>query len=66
LNLFRQVHHPNRVFPRLTLEQWQDQGSPRADSLLRDYTRDLLAGLEPPEDHEELIRKGERHLAGLR
>jgi hypothetical protein len=59
------VHHPNRVFPRLTLEQWQDQESPKADDLLRNYTCDLLASLEPPEDHDELIHKGERFLAGI-
>jgi hypothetical protein len=57
------VHHPSRVFPRLTLEQWQDQGSPKANDLLRDYTRDLLASLQAPADYEELVRKGEEYLA---
>jgi hypothetical protein len=41
------------------MEQWVDKGQPKAIDLLREYTRQLLEELRAPEDHDDLIQKGE-------
>ncbi|MCI0416757.1 trimethylamine methyltransferase family protein [bacterium] len=50
------------VFPRISLEKWEELNYPRMEQLLRDRTVELLSTQEPPEDHDELIRKGEEFL----
>ncbi len=59
LKLFRQAYYRSRIFATLTLEEWQVRGCPRAEDLLRRYTRQLLAEVEAPADHAELIARGE-------
>jgi len=61
--LFRQFDYGNEIWPSLTLEQWQAEGEPRADDLIRNYTRQLLADLSAPKDYEELTAKGEAYIA---
>ena len=55
LRHFRQADFRSPIFPRLSLEAWQAQGSPKAGDLLRARTVDLLAHAQPPEDHLELL-----------
>ena len=52
------------VFPRISLEKWEELNYPRMEQLLRDRTVELISTQEPPEDHDELIRKGEEFLKG--
>jgi trimethylamine:corrinoid methyltransferase-like protein len=59
LKLFRRAYHTSRIFPNLTLEEWQAKGSPEAEGLLRHYTRHLLDELRAPEDHADLLARGE-------
>ena len=59
LRHFRQADYRSPIFPRLSLESWQAQGSPKAGDLLRARTVDLLAHAQPPEDHLELLTRGE-------
>jgi trimethylamine--corrinoid protein Co-methyltransferase len=59
ISLFRDAYYTSPIFPRLTLEKWQAQGGPKAGELLRKYTRELLDGLTAPEDHADLIARGE-------
>jgi trimethylamine--corrinoid protein Co-methyltransferase len=59
LRFFRQAYYSSRIFPNLTLEQWQARGSPQAADLLRRHTRQLLDGLQAPEDHIELLAQGQ-------
>jgi trimethylamine:corrinoid methyltransferase-like protein len=54
------------VFPRVSLEKWEELNYPRMEQLLRDRTIELLNNQEPPEDHDELIRKGEELLSRAR
>ncbi|MCP4630801.1 MAG: hypothetical protein GY850_45925 [bacterium] len=46
----------------MTLEKWQAKGSPAADEILRQHTCSLLDGLSAPEDHTELICRGEKYI----
>jgi trimethylamine---corrinoid protein Co-methyltransferase len=50
------------VFPRISLEKWEELNHPRMEQLLRDRTIELLSNQEPPEDHDEIIQKGEEFL----
>ena len=66
LRHFRDAYHQSRVFPKLTLEEWQAQGRPRAEALLREQTLVLLQVLGAPEDHDALLAEGEAFIASLR
>jgi trimethylamine--corrinoid protein Co-methyltransferase len=46
------------MFPHIGLEKWQEE-RPRAELLLRERTRDLMAEVEPPEDHDDLLARGQ-------
>ncbi|MEW5872619.1 MAG: trimethylamine methyltransferase family protein [Chloroflexota bacterium] len=56
---FRQAYYSSPIFPRWSLEKWQAQGSPAAIQVLREYTRQVLQSLPIPEDHSDLIARGE-------
>ncbi len=47
------------LFPHLGLEKWVELESPRAEKLLRDRTCDLIASAAAPDDHDELMTRGE-------
>lgn len=65
LKLFRQAYYRSDIWPNLTLEEWQEKGRPRADGELRRYTRQLLERLTPPQDHADLIARGEAFIRRL-
>jgi trimethylamine:corrinoid methyltransferase-like protein len=56
---YRSGYYFSRVYPRRTLEQWQFAGELAARQILRQKTVDLLAAAPAPDDHDELIAKGE-------
>lgn len=62
---FRQAQYHSDIFPRLTPEEWQTEGFPRADNYLRQYTNELMSNLDPPGDHEDLMAKGEAFICKL-
>jgi trimethylamine:corrinoid methyltransferase-like protein len=59
LRNFKTGYYTSPIFPHWTIEKWQAKGTPDAKGLLRKYTQHLIQTALPPEDHEELIRKGE-------
>ncbi|UCG06018.1 MAG: trimethylamine methyltransferase family protein [Desulfobacterales bacterium] len=59
VKLCRNTNFTVGIWPYLVLDDWEAAGKPRADDLLRQHTRDLLDNLAAPEDHDELIAKGE-------
>ena len=65
LEHFRSAYFESAVFPNLTVEQWVQQANPTADQRLREHTRQLLEGLEPPDDHEDLIARGEAFISSV-
>jgi len=56
---FRSAYHHSAIFEDFTLEKWQEKGSPRAEDVLRSYTKNLLETSEPPAQHAQLIARGE-------
>ncbi len=63
---FRTGYYPSPVFPRLTMEKWQAQGSPNAQQVLREKTLELLESAPAPEDYEALTKKGEAFIRRYR
>lgn len=59
VRLCREAQRESAIWSDLTLDKWRTKGSPKADQSLRDYTAGLLQSSRPPEDHDELITKGE-------
>jgi trimethylamine:corrinoid methyltransferase-like protein len=59
LQNFRSAYFESSIFPNLTVEAWTEEGCPTADQKLRSHTRQLLEDLEAPDDHEDLIGRGE-------
>jgi trimethylamine--corrinoid protein Co-methyltransferase len=64
LKLFRRAAFQSEIFPNLTLEKWQEMGAPEAGRVLRQHTVSLLESLEPPEDHGDLMDRGEVFISG--
>jgi trimethylamine--corrinoid protein Co-methyltransferase len=54
-----------RMFPHYSLEKWEELGYPDANQLVREYTRDLLADARPPDDHDDLLVRGEAFIKSL-
>jgi trimethylamine--corrinoid protein Co-methyltransferase len=66
LKLYRNAREFSHLFDNLSLDEWQARGRPRAEDLLRDYTRQLLAESKPPENHSELLAQGESFIKSRR
>jgi trimethylamine--corrinoid protein Co-methyltransferase len=64
LDLFRTAWYRSEILPNLALHDWQACGCPRAEEVLHRHTQQLLMGLKAPEDHSELIARGEAFIEG--
>ncbi len=60
--LCREINFSSSIWPNLTLDQWQKKGNQPADKVLRTRTRDLLENLPVPEDHADMIARGENFI----
>ncbi len=56
---FRHAYFTSGVWPNLNLEMWEAKGRPQPEQMLRDHTQALLERLQPPEDHADLMNRGE-------
>ena len=65
LEHYRTAYFESAIFPNLTIEDWRQQGLPKADDRLRRRTRQLLEEATPPEDHAELIALGEAKIRSM-
>ena len=62
LKKYRNGSYVSPIFPRWSMEKWIEAGQPPAQKRLRNYSIEFLKGLPIPDDHEELIRKGEEFI----
>jgi len=65
LEHYRSAYFESAIFPNLSIEDWRQQGCPKADERLRQHTRELLERLTPPEDHSDVIGLGESYIRGV-
>ena len=64
VELCRETNFGSSIWPNLTLDQWQTEGNPQADKLLRMRTQEIMENLPVPEDHAEIIARGEAFIHG--
>ncbi|MFC2118613.1 trimethylamine methyltransferase family protein [Bacteroidota bacterium] len=60
----KQSQH-NKIWPAFTLDKWQSENSPKAKDILKEHTLNIIAELKAPDDHDELITKGEEFINKL-
>ena len=62
MSLYRKAYYDSKIFPRWSRERWEARGRPRIDDLLRQHTQELLSTCQPPQDHAELVERGENFI----
>jgi trimethylamine--corrinoid protein Co-methyltransferase len=62
LKRYKNGYYVSRIFPRWSMEKWLEAGQPHAQKRLKEYSIEFLKDLPAPEDHEELMRKGEEFI----
>ncbi len=62
LRKYKTGYYVNPILPRWSMEKWIEAGQPHVQEKLSEYTVEFLKQLPAPEDHEELIRKGEEFI----
>jgi trimethylamine--corrinoid protein Co-methyltransferase len=65
LKFYRNARQGSHIFANLGIDEWQARGRPRAEDLLKGYTRQLLDESKPPENHSELLAQGESFIKTL-
>jgi trimethylamine--corrinoid protein Co-methyltransferase len=63
LKNYKTGYYVNRIFPRWSMEKWIEAGQPHVQKKLSEYAVEYLKDLPAPEDHGELMRKGEEFIA---
>ena len=59
---FRKAYYTSALFPRLSLEKWEQRGNPQAINLLKEETIRLIKESVRPEDHDQIIFRGEEFI----
>ena len=65
MQLFRDMHFKDGIWPFLSLDEWQTGQHPNADAVLRRHTCEILDNASPPADHYDLIERGEGFIRQL-
>lgn len=65
LRNYKSGYYVSGVYPRYSMENWQKAGEPPARQVLRERTQELLASAPAPDDHAELMAKGEEFIKSL-
>ena len=58
LKNYKKGYFVSGIFPRWTMEKWQEAGQPDARQVLREKTQSILADLSAPDDYDEIMKKG--------
>jgi trimethylamine--corrinoid protein Co-methyltransferase len=62
LKKYKNGYYVSPIFPRWNMEKWLEAGQPHVQKKLSDYAVEFLKDLPVPEDHEELMMKGEEFI----
>lgn len=65
LKKYRNGYYVSPIFPRWSMEKWLEAGQPPAQQRLKEYAIEFLKDLPVPEDHDELIGKGEEFITAF-
>jgi trimethylamine--corrinoid protein Co-methyltransferase len=64
LERYRTAYYPS-LFPHIGLEKWVELERPRADALVRERAVELLSSAPAPDDHDEILARGEELIPKL-
>src|SRR6266496_162750 len=62
LKKYKNGYYVSPIFPRWSMEKWIEAGQPHVQKRLKEYGIEFLKDLPAPEDHDELIKKGEEFI----
>ena len=62
LKNYKTGYYVSKVYPRYSMEKWQEAGEPTARQVLREKTQEMMSNLPIPEDHDDLMAKGEEFI----
>ncbi len=62
LKKYKTGYYVNPVLPRWSMEKWVEAGRPHVQKKLSEYTVEFLKDLPAPDDHEELMKRGEEFI----
>ena len=65
LKKYRSGYYVNPIFPRWSMEKWMEAGQPHVQKKLSEYTIEFMKDLPMPEDHDELMAKGEEFIKSI-
>ncbi|HET9912072.1 MAG TPA: trimethylamine methyltransferase family protein, partial [Anaerolineales bacterium] len=66
LKNYKTGYYVNPILPRWSMEKWMEAGQPHVQKKLSEYTIEFLKDLPVPDDHEELMQKGEEFIQKVR
>jgi trimethylamine---corrinoid protein Co-methyltransferase len=62
LKNYKKGYFVSSIFPRWSMEKWLEAGQPHVQTRLKEYGVEFLKDLPAPDDHDELMRKGEEFI----
>src|SRR5688572_7904510 len=62
LKRYKNGYYVSPIFPRWSMEKWIEAGQPHVQKKLSDYAVEFMKDMPVPEDHEDLMRKGEEFI----
>lgn len=65
LKKYKTGYYVNPIFQRWSMEKWQQAGQPHVQKVLSEYAIEYMKDMPAPEDHEELLAKGEEFISRL-
>jgi trimethylamine--corrinoid protein Co-methyltransferase len=65
LERYKNAYYPS-LFPHIGLEKWVETERPKVDTLVRERAMDLLSTAPAPDDHDEILARGEAFISKLR
>ncbi len=63
---FRNAYYTSGIFPRISLEKWEEKGRPEAIQLLKQETLRYIEESQPPEDHDGIVALGEEFIQRMK
>lgn len=65
LKNYKTGYYVNPIFQRWSMEKWQQAGQPHVQKVLSEYAIEYMKDMPVPEDHAELLAKGEEFISKL-
>jgi trimethylamine--corrinoid protein Co-methyltransferase len=65
LKNYENGYYISDIYPRWTMEKWQEAGQPDTRQVLLEKTQAILSDLSAPDDYEDLIGRGEEFIKSI-